>query len=215
MRHRTIPYAVFFVFIAAILGAQDLAGQHSLCLQSAPALILTMPSGASSSIAAPLCQAGVIAEIDSRFALFDGFFADLSFGSTISSPSAYSDIGQRYRGFASAFGSAAFGAVLPLFERRASVETGAAFHVASWTGTELAFAFVELRGVIRLQDPSDKPFYSGFLKRLSGNAPIRAELVVPLSIQFRSDSASLSLGLGIGLRRDSSASAAQGASGEK
>jgi hypothetical protein len=189
--------------IASVLGAEGLAGQHSLCVQAAPELLLTMPSGAASSNESALFQAGVLAELDSRFALFDNFFADLSLGSTISSPSTYSDIGQRYRGFASAFGSASFGAVLPLLNHGVSIETGASFHVASWNGTQLAFAFVEIRNILRLQDLNDKPFYADFFRRLSGSGTVRAELIIPLSIQFRSDSASVSIGVGLGLRRDS------------
>jgi len=189
--------------IAIILPAEGLAGQHSLCLQSAPEFLLTMPSGSAGSNRSTLPQLGLRAEIDSRFALFDSFFTDLSFGSIITSPSAYSDIGQRYRGYSSVFGSAAFGATLPIFDHRASIETGASLHVASWTGTQLAFAFIEIRNVIRLQDVNVKPFFADLFRHLSDQGTVRAEVYIPLSLQFRSDSASVSIGVGIGLRRDS------------
>jgi hypothetical protein len=202
MRHKNIAYASVFVLLTALLStpglsAQDLSGQHSLCLQSAPEFLLAM-----STDGPILPQAGLRSEIDSRYALIGPCFADFSFGAFLAAPSAFSRQGQRYRGYASAFGATAIGLILPIASRHASVEIGASLHIASWTGTNLAFSIIEINGAFRLQDPSIHPFYADFGRGPDGRGGLRAELTIPFALSFLSDSCALSFGLGIGLRRD-------------
>ncbi len=179
------------------LGAQELPGQHSRELSAASLGYLNL-----GGIDTALFQASFISQAEERFRLSAPLYLSASLGLSASLPSNYSDTGLRYRGYSSAFGALRLGYFLPVKSiAPASLELGGGLHIASHSGTLLGFGMAEVSLIFRLPDQSPRPFYASW--SIDGQARLRAEARVPLTLLIRRDGLSLGLGLGLGIRRDS------------